>query len=245
MTTTFIPAKDEPQRPFIERGDGRPKKYVTSDGRRAVGVTTLTGRFADKTALIRWAYNRGVEGKELYEQSDLAKMIGSSVHEGVEEYLYSGKLPKFIDLPDDDSLEGGSPRQRAKNGFEGFKRWFDNAGIRVTHLEIPIANDDYAVAGTLDAMGVRDGKRVLLDWKTSGGVYADYLVQVRAYGWLWESKYWEPVEQYEIVRFSKESSSFEHRSYTAQAMDRFGVKKFWLRSIEMYRLEADIKKLMK
>ena len=41
------------------------------------------------------------------------------------------------------------------------------------------------VGGTFDAL-LSHGRRVLAEWKTSNALYPEHLVQVRAYGALWE-----------------------------------------------------------
>lgn len=56
------------------------------------------------------------------------------------------------------------------------------------------------------------GKRSLGDWKSSNGIYQDYLVQLAAYGLLWEEHYPNmPIEGgYHLVRFAKEWGDFSH-----------------------------------
>jgi hypothetical protein len=40
---------------------------------------------------------------------------------------------------------------------------------------------DYEYGGTPDAVGILDGRLVLLDWKTSNWVHSDYIIQMAAY----------------------------------------------------------------
>jgi hypothetical protein len=66
----------------------RPKiGYETSFGEKVPGVTSVTGRFGDKSALVRWGWQRGRDGLELYESRDKAAELGTIVHEMVEAFI--------------------------------------------------------------------------------------------------------------------------------------------------------------
>ena len=75
--------------------------YRTLDGKRCAGTTTIIGRFKESGALIRWAYNRGKEGEELYESRDKAAEAGTSAHDLCEahikgEILIENNQPQFF-----------------------------------------------------------------------------------------------------------------------------------------------------
>jgi hypothetical protein len=52
--------------------------YRDADGQRIPGVTTVIGRFKESGGLIRWAYNRGREGEDLYDSRDKAAEAGTA-----------------------------------------------------------------------------------------------------------------------------------------------------------------------
>ena len=69
-------------------------------------------------------------------------------------------------------------------------------------------------AGTPDAIGQVNGQLCLVDWKTSNGVYVDYLLQLAAYRRLWEknnlSSRWSAGS---TCRF-REHGDFAHHYYS-------------------------------
>jgi hypothetical protein len=56
------------------------------------------------------------------------------------------------------------------------------------------------------------GKLSLGDWKSSDAIYHDYLIQLAAYGILWEENYPDrPIEGgYHLLRFAKDTPDFVH-----------------------------------
>ena len=230
----------------IEVGTGRPEKYITAGGVRCVGVTTVTGRWGDKGNLIYWGYNRGIADGErrakgedeegLYASRDTAAEVGSRVHQMIEGMIL-GKETKALEDPE---LEAW-----AQDTFKSFRDWWADNDFKVVALEVPLFHEEFAVAGTFDCVArSKTGKLVLLDWKTSSGIYPDYLVQVRAYAWLWEENLRDQIDGFHIVRFSKErNGGMEHRQWSRASMDT--CLEQWIRWVQAYRADAKIKAMLR
>ena len=185
----------------VARGGGRPRGYYL-DGVRVPAVTTITSRFKESGGLLHWANTMGLEGKTLDEAREPATGVGKVVHSMVESFLHGEDVgaPKTIE---------------AVTGFESFRDWWEAGKFTVEYTELPIVSETYRFGGTLDTI-LRDskGRLCLGDWKTSNGVYPDYLWQIAAYGLLWEEHSGEKLEGgFHIARFSKEHGDFEHRHY--------------------------------
>jgi hypothetical protein len=192
------------------------KGYFNAAGKRVPGTTTIIGRFKNATPLMWWANSEGLEGRKLYEKRDQAAEIGTVAHNMVEmhingetrthikEYLYSHGLSN--------SMEEG-----AWNAYRQFVEWSKQTNIEfiTKYQEVQLVSESYQFGGTPDAIGIINGKRCLLDWKTSNGIYSDYLVQVAAYKLLWEENNPdEPIDGgVHIARFSKEYADYEHRYF--------------------------------
>lgn len=188
------------------RGGGRPDEYRTADGERVPSVTTITGRFKNAAGLIKWANNEGLAGRKLYEDSS-ATDIGSLVHRMVEAKIHGDPQPKIAE----------EYRAKAMSGFGAWERWFDANRFEVVATEVPLVSEEWKFGGTIDTVA-RDhtGRLVMLDWKTSNAIYPEYLVQLAAYGALWNEL--APDEQkltggFHLVRFSKEHGDMEHRHF--------------------------------
>jgi len=189
---------------MVIRGGGRPQKYLLADGTPVPGVTTVIGRFKESGALLQWAFQQGKSGAaSLYEKRDEAAEVGSVVHDIVEAEICGREPPKippaFLD--------------RVNSALDAWHKWRSGSGIEIVATELPLVSHQYRFGGTIDAIGVEDGRYCLLDWKTSGGVYADYLLQLAAYKQLWDERGADPAITggFHLCRFSKDHGDFEHR----------------------------------
>jgi len=220
----------------------RPKSgYRLSNGERIPGVTTIIGRFKESGGLLWWANrlayeplgqaysllegvaegnpNQDAISKFLavpvanYDHTavrDAAADAGTLAHQMVEFHL-EGLIAESV-------LEG-QPKdvsENAQNAFRAFLEWSDQTNLEVEHQELSLVSETHRFGGTLDACVLRvNGKRAIGDWKTSNGLYPDYLIQVAAYGKLYEECYPnDPVEGgYHILRFSKSTGDFHHHFF--------------------------------
>jgi len=103
-------------------------------------------------------------------------------------------------------------REKAERAFGAFAEWKRQTQLQITQTEMPLVSEKYRFGGTFDAILVQ-GKRSVGDWKTSSQVYPEYLVQIAAYGRLWEENFpKEPIEGgYHLLRFDKTYGDFSHR----------------------------------
>ena len=200
---------------------GRPSVgYYTKAGKRVYSVTEILGKFKNPEPLIGWAFKKGYESgqaaaqglpapRSAYAEKEEAAQAGSITHDMFEchilgtPYEYDGKKP----LP--------SVMNKAKNGFAMAKRWLAGSAIKVVSTEESLVSEEHGFGGTYDALGVDPGETYrLLDWKTSNHIYADYLIQLAAYGILVKECKGIDVGGYDILRFSKEHADFEHKYFT-------------------------------
>src|SRR5436190_23883367 len=81
------------------RGEGRPTRgYRDSSNSRLPSSTTITGH-RKAAGLMMWAYNRGLDGKPLYEgegSRDEAAEIGAIVHQWIEDDLHDNDLTVYM-----------------------------------------------------------------------------------------------------------------------------------------------------
>lgn len=194
-----------------------PKKgYFNAAGKRIPGTTTVIGRFKDAGGLIHWAWDQGRQGLDYRETRDAAASVGTLVHSMVEASIHGTAQPP---------TDGFTPEQllQAANGLQAFKDWYAGSTVEIEGTEMQLVSEAHQFGGTPDAIGIANGKRCILDWK-SGGVYQDALIQVAAYGQLWnEHHHDKPVEGYHIVRFAKETGDFVHRYFAdlSEAWEQF------------------------
>lgn len=180
--------------------------YFTRDGTRVPSVTTIIGRFKDSGALLYWAWQQGREGRELYQQRDEAADVGTLVHTLVECDIKERPHP---DIPP--AIEG-----HVISAYSAWRDWWRGQSFTIIATEVQLVSELHRFGGTPDAIGCdADGKRVLLDWKTSNAVYVDHLLQLAAYRTLWEETHPDaPITGgMHLIRFAKENGDFAHHYY--------------------------------
>lgn len=224
---------------------GRPAGgYRNKAGKKIPGVTTVIGARVSPGGLMWWAnrlaFEPLMEARALLRdvaedrQPDIeaiqalleipddafdhnraagnAADAGTLAHLMVERHL-GGDDPH-------DGIEGEWPTDvidKASNAFLGFLSWAEQTNLKVLEPELSLMSERYQFGGTLDACVLSiNGKRALGDWKTSNGLYPDHIIQVAAYGLLWEeNRPGDPIDDgYHIFRFSKDTGDFHHHHFT-------------------------------
>jgi hypothetical protein len=188
--------------------------YRLADGTRVPGTTTIVGRFKDSRALLWWAFGQGKLAEQgligsLYDQRDEAAEAGHLAHDLFEDWICGGKKASDIIKGQSDAVVA-----QAMRGFDNAVEWFGGTRIEVTDTEMQLVSEKHRFGGCPDAIGVDSrGRKVLLDWKTSSGIYTDYLIQLAAYAALLEECMDFRVEAVHCVRFSRDNADFEHRKF--------------------------------
>lgn len=181
-----------------KRGD----RYTTTDGRRFTGVTSALSAIS-KPALVDWAARMayedvvaGADAKKCLEKkdyahkrkSDEAKEKGTDIHALLENW---DNISDPMILP--------------------IKEFFEKNNIKILAHEYPVFSVKYWFAGTFDAIVEWNGKRYILDWKTSSGIYGrDYFAQCSAYLKAFAETYpdKEQPEGYMVIRIDKNGKPF-------------------------------------
>lgn len=170
-------------------------RYYKFEGKELPSVTTICGML-EKPALIPWAANACADyildeiGRQTWPLSlqalssiveaartNFRKVgmramdIGSQVHQIIEEYLQSGREP-FKAEP------------AVASGFQAFKEWQAQHKLEVIATEQTLYAERYA--GTCDLICKLNGRRYLIDFKTSklaedASAYPEHRYQVAAY----------------------------------------------------------------
>lgn len=186
--------------------------YYIKDGTRVPSVTQITGRYGDKSSLIPWARKQGYQqaqaGMPLNHNEKSAAEIGTVVHAMVEAKI------KGINPLAENTLTEEAMWKKAEQSYASFEYWWGIHRPEMLHTELRLVSEKYKFGGTLDGIGLIGGLLVLLDWKTSSGIYPEYVVQVAGYKIAWEENNPDkPLKGFHILRISKESGHFTHKGY--------------------------------
>lgn len=146
----------------------RPTKgYTLHDGSVVPGVTTIVGRFDDKTGLISWANKQGLEGVSLADTRAQAFAEGKDVHYALECVLKR----RMSSVPE------------AYRGFADlFLRILKHLQLKDFLSEISLASESHKFGGTPDMIATTvDGEHIIVDFKFSAGLYTGVAYQLGAY----------------------------------------------------------------
>jgi hypothetical protein len=197
-----------------------------------------------KTNPLELANYRGV--------SKTAAEAGTLAHDLVEMWIHAVKGERL-------KLARQTPKQlasvyrypedvaeKAHSSFQGFIEWAHQWKLSVIATEERLVCEEFRYGGTIDCVATIGPKSrrqvVLLDWKTSKGVYSDYLCQVAAYGHMWNEHHPEKeIESYHLVRFDKETGDYHHHHWqeVSEALELF------LNLRRCYELEKVVSKRVK
>ena len=173
--------------------------YYTEDGKRVPGVTTVIGncKIGGIDPLLWWANQEGLAGRNFRESRDKEAHAGTCGHDMVE--------CDIRQIPFDPTKYDPAIVERATPAFAAYKEWAAQSKLKTVAAETSLVSEQHRYGGTLDAVLVND-KMSLGDWKTSNGVYPDYLCQLAAYKILWEETYPNHpiVGGFHLLRFSKQ-----------------------------------------
>jgi hypothetical protein len=133
---------------------------------------------------------------------DQAADAGTLAHQAVDAYFHAREF----------EFEGDpAVCAKARTAYRAFIEWTEQTQMRVTHTEMPLVSERYKFGGTFDAVAMGNG-RAIADWKSSNKCYGEFLIQVAAYGALWEENFPDQplTGGFHLVRFDKTFGDFHH-----------------------------------
>lgn len=205
------------------------KHRYTANGKPALPVTTIIGVIDKSGPLMGWALKEAARyvrdelentwidpltedevdavclniPKVARKKSKWAADIGTQAHKWIESHIAAQQLfEPAPDLPTDELVRAC---------VEKFLAWEMNNHVQYIESERKIYSLKHGYAGTLDCIAILNDKRVLLDFKTSNGLYPEYNIQTAAYQMAYEEEVNHSIEGRVLLRIGKEDGSFEDK----------------------------------
>jgi hypothetical protein len=209
------------------------QKYKLEDGTLVPGASTIAKIGDDASSLIHWAWDLGNKGIDYKKARDQAADIGTIAHFLIECFLHNAE-PDLSDY-------GAGDIEKAGVAYQNFRNWWDAEGLTILEPEVQLVSETYMFGGTIDAPSIdKDGRYVLLDWKTSKAVYDSHRFQLAAYEALWnENRPGQRIQRRGIVRIGKNSPDDFEVAWMFSAAGAFEVFKAQL---ALYRARNKYKK---
>lgn len=203
--------------------------YRLEDGTRVPGTTTIIGRFKPSEGLLYWAWNEGIEGRDFRESRDKEATVGTVAHAAVEAEV-NGNIFFWPDLEPD-------LKKKAEKAVENWRTWRERVNFKPLHTEISLISEKHRYGGTMDIVEV-EGEIAIGDYKNAGRIYSDNLIQLAAYGMLYEEVHGQPIGSYHLMRFSKERGDWSHFHF--EELD--DARELFLLYRKAYDLDKSLKK---
>lgn len=181
-------------------------------------VTGILGRMDKSSALVIWAtrlcgqhildkiQHCGIVSKEdiveavgLHQQKkEEAGDIGEKMHDWCEKFVkYKlGELSTPPELPDDN---------QTLLGINSFLEWYTNNEVEFLFSERFVYSREHGYVGKVDLGAIVNGKRAIIDFKSSNGLYPSTGIQLVAYMEAVEEEGDEPYDTRIAIRLAKET----------------------------------------
>lgn len=145
----------------------------TLDGEVVPGVSTVAKTCSNPAPLIAWAYKIGRHGEPdetPWNVREKAANRGTIVHAAFEFLSQEGEVP---------NLEGLTAEEAGH--VEAVLLWAIDYRPEPEAVEVFVFSREHRFAGRYDLRAVIDGETVLVDLKTSKGVYREHSIQLAGY----------------------------------------------------------------
>jgi hypothetical protein len=221
---------------FFEPGK---HKFTDERGNTVNSVTKFTGIIDKSGPLIYWAVGltkiflcdllRGGEIITDYHINEATKQhqikkkeagdTGTAIHDLVSKWI---KKEKY-EILDDEKVQNGF------NAFLEFQRQHKIKWLTSEEMVGYLQGKEILFAGIVDAIAEIDGKIVLVDFKSSKGIYSEMFFQCAAYQMAWEQMNKKKIAYRMIVKFGKDDGQFEFMELHENEKD----KRAFLAAVEL------------
>jgi len=140
--------------------------------------STWISSYVPSKELAIWMAKKGFDESEIIKNEAAAR--GSRVHKAIEILSTGGTISHDEKLTDGE----GNYNEITVEEYDriiSFVHWVDEMKPKFISTEKTVFNTKHNYAGTLDAIVEIEGKRYILDYKTSANIYLSHEVQISSY----------------------------------------------------------------
>ena len=193
--------------------------YFNDKKEHLMSVTTATGVVDKSGPLMGWAVKMAKNylidnwkvGEKITESEKIAMIeeagkqhrifkkkaadIGTQIHEWAENWI-KGRNPEM------------PKEEKVVNGITAFLKFNQENKVKWKDSEKLVYSKKHNYCGILDAVGIIDKELVLIDFKSSNGIYPEMLIQVAGYQLAYEEETGKQFDKSMILQFHKETGEF-------------------------------------
>jgi hypothetical protein len=198
-------------------------------GKRVPSVTTVLGILGNPY-LIDWAWKLGMDGIDYKAVRDNAGLVGTIAHYMILCHLKS-QVPDLTGYAEMDI-------NKAKVCLKKYWEWEKENKIEAVLVEYPMVSKLFNFGGTIDCLAKLNGKYILIDHKTSNGIYSSYFYQLAAYAQLLLENGYE-IENARILRIGKDENEGFEQKIMSNLENHWQV---FYHLLEVYNLQSIIRR---
>jgi hypothetical protein len=213
------------------------------DDKNLHGVTSVLKMWGDPGALVGWAAGQAVDAIARGETPDEARKAhlkirdkagdkGKEVHAQLETALNEWAETKEVQLTIDPVVNA-------------VLEWLRTEGYTPLRAEFPVYNLDLWYAGIVDAVVEKEGKKYILDFKTSGSVQTKFFYQCGAYSLAIKNMKAEAEIAGAIIVHIPRGTSFKPDTNVYIRYDMSELEQAFANILTVYKLDQEITKLIK
>ena len=181
----------------------------------------------------------GCDGKDYRAERDAAASVGTDVHNRIDRFLRLG-VPSESQMLDPDDIS------KSDRAWDAWRSWWDERGLWMVSTEEALVDEDLLFAGTYDGLAQDDaGRYVLMDWKTSSGIYAEALAQGAAYVRLVERHKQIKISRVEIVNCTKSGELATVGYDIVGSIEETAPWRSFRAALDLYHTDAALKEMLK
>jgi hypothetical protein len=246
----------------ILRYEDKTHKYVAveEDGQviKPESITTILS-VVNKPALVQWAVNCAISHlrSRLYDGGEFspedldtyldeakyahryvkeeAASIGTQAHNWLEGY-WKAKMDGL-----GDTIPPLPERLEVRNCCEAAIKWIEENDIIPLIIEKPLYSRVHRVAGRMDKLAMVNGRLAVVDWKSSTGLWPEYMLQTAAYAAMYMEEFPETkIEDRWLIKLGKYDGEFQ-----GLLLKKADLEQDWQAFIAALALQRRLKRLEK
>lgn len=179
------------------------ERFYTQDGQTYYpSVTTVLEAFPKGAQFAIWQKSVGFNGDTIVER---AANEGSNVHDAIERYL-AGEMITY------------HPYNKTEwQCIIRFTEFWTRYAPQLVASEQIIVSTHYRIGGTIDIVCMINGKRWLIDAKSSNAVYDTHELQLAAYAMMWNEKHPDmPIDHVGILHLKAQTRGEDKKGLKMQ-----------------------------
>lgn len=205
--------------------------YKNKYGQEVPSVTTIL-QVINKPALVTWANKMGFQGIKVDEVLKNTANIGTLAHAIIENWIKYKKTDFW-----------GYDKKQIIQACQCSKKFFEWAKQQEKFVpivsEIPLVSEKYNYGGCIDLIANLNGKRTLIDFKTSSGIWDEAKYQTSAYFNMANENGWDCTDIL-IIRIGREGFETFKVEYKKEAFEVFKSALELFKNIKTYKSAEEI-----